>query len=119
VAQLVDACSDTFEAIKPEWNERKASYIVHLSSVPERVLLVSMADKLHNARAIVADLRQYGDGVWGRFNGGREGTAWYYRALVEVYRARTNGPLLRELDGVVTELERLASARAGLVDNAD
>ena len=50
-----------------------------------------------------------GDAVWTRFRGGKEGTLWYYRALVEVFRDDRNDALVAELDRVVTELERLAA----------
>ena len=70
--------------------------------------LVSAADKLHNAREILADYRQIGEALWNRFQGGKEGTLWYYRALVEAFRSTGATPLVEELDRVVTELERLA-----------
>jgi len=73
------------------------------------VRLVSAADKLHNARAILADLRTTGDAVWGRFKGGKEGTLWYYRSLVEAFRAHGATPLVEELARTVAEIERLAT----------
>jgi GTP pyrophosphokinase len=70
-------------------------------------LLVSAADKLDNARAIVADLRKDGPGVWSRFTRGTE-SLWYYRALVEAYpKTGRVGAVVRELDAVVSEMERL------------
>ena len=57
VARIVSACSDTFEDPKPPWWPRKEAYLKHLELAPTEVLLVSAADKLHNSRAIVADLR--------------------------------------------------------------
>ena len=71
--------------------------------------LVSAADKLHNARTILADYRRHGDAVWERFSGGKEGSLWYYRALVDAFRAHGRTPLLDELDRVVSEIERLAA----------
>ncbi|HTO97350.1 MAG TPA: hypothetical protein VMK66_09940, partial [Myxococcales bacterium] len=70
--------------------------------------LVSAADKLHNARTVLADYRRHGEALWGRFRGGREGTLWYYRALVETFRQAGNNPLVEELERVVSELETLA-----------
>ena len=83
VAEIVAGCSNTYEEEKREWWARKRAYISHLANAPESVRLVSAADKLHNARAIVADLRVLGDGLWGRFTGGKDGTLWYYRELVK------------------------------------
>jgi (p)ppGpp synthase/HD superfamily hydrolase len=74
------------------------------------VKLVSCADKVHNARSILADLRHDGESVWSRFTGGKEGTLWYYRTLVETYKKHGAPPrLLDELERTVTEMERLAA----------
>ena len=71
--------------------------------------LVSCADKLHNARGIVCALRRGGPEIWGEFRGGRDGTLWYYRSLVEEFRAAGAPPgLLEELARTVSEMERLA-----------
>lgn len=53
-----------------------------------------------------------GEALWTRFNGGREGTLWYYRALVSIFRERPQSPIAGELERVVTELEHLASRHA-------
>jgi len=105
VAGIVDACTDTDEEPKPPWLERKKRYLAHVSDVREDALIVSMADKLYNVRAILADYRTLGDGVWDRFNAGKTDVLWYYRALVNAFRTRTSGVLLDHLDGAVTELE--------------
>lgn len=70
---------------------------------------MSAADKLHNARAILADYRTHREALWSRFNGGREGTLWYYRALVDAFAAAERTALVDELDRVVRELEALAA----------
>jgi (p)ppGpp synthase/HD superfamily hydrolase len=107
VAEIVEGCTDTFEAKKPEWRPRKEAYLARLAQEEEHILLVSAADKLDNARAIVADLRKDGPGLWSRFTGGTE-SLWYYRALVEAYpKTGRVGAVVRELDAVVSEMERL------------
>jgi hypothetical protein len=68
-----------------------------------------LADKVHNARTILADYRAVGEALWSRFEGGREGTLWYYRSLVEIFAAGPCLPLANELERTVAELERLAS----------
>ncbi len=112
VAAIVEGCTDTFEHPKPPWRRRKEAYLAHLQEASPSVRLVSVADKLHNARSILADYRELGEGLWGRFHGGRQGTLWYYRALVTTYRAVGPMPLVDELDRVVSELERLAAGVA-------
>jgi (p)ppGpp synthase/HD superfamily hydrolase len=111
VADIVAGNTDTFENPKPPWHERKEAYVVRVAHEPRSVRLVSAADKLHNARSVLADLRSLGDDLWARFNGGKEGTLWYYRALVEAFGSAGSNPIVEELDRVVGELERLAGKR--------
>ena len=105
VAEIVEGCTDTFDTPKPEWKQRKEQYIAHIGAASPATRLVSAADKLHNARAILADLRAKGDKVFEIFKGGKKGTLWYYRALVEAYRKAGTNPLVEELDRVVTQIE--------------
>ncbi len=113
VAAVVAACSDTTETPKPPWRARKERYIGHLAAVPDGVLLVSLADKLHNARAILRDYRSVGEDLWERFRGGRDGTLWYYEALVEAFERTGKYPRLAgELRSVVDELVRAAGKAA-------
>ena len=64
----------------------------HIRNSPPDVRLVSLADKLHNAGRIAADLRTHGNKVWARFSGGKSGTLWYYRELVHAYRLAGSPP---------------------------
>ena len=114
VAEIVVACSDTDVEPKPPWEERKKTYIAHLREASPSVRLVSAADKLDNARAILADYRVLGEALWSRFNGGREGTLWYYRTLVETFRESGLTPLVAELSEVVGEIDRLTSEKKHL-----
>jgi (p)ppGpp synthase/HD superfamily hydrolase len=108
VLTIVEACTDAEVIPKPPWRERKEQYIAHLAEASPSVLLVSASDKLHNARAILSDLRTVGADVWSRFKGGRDGTLWYYRALVRAFETRGRSPLTEELNRVVSEIESLA-----------
>ncbi len=110
VAAIVDGLTDTDQTPKPPWRARKEAYLAHLNEASSSVLLVSLADKIHNATSILRDLRNEGDGVWSRFTGGKEGSLWYYRALVAAFRARGQFPALtEELDRIVKELEQTAT----------
>ncbi len=109
VVAIVDGCTDADVIPKPPWRARKEAYISHLRQAPPSVRLVSLADKLHNARSLLADYRQLGDALWRRFNGGKAGTLWYYRSVVDALSEAGASPLLEELERVVAELEFLAS----------
>ncbi|HEY1066132.1 MAG TPA: HD domain-containing protein [Pirellulales bacterium] len=110
VAEIVAGCSDSVvdaskEAKKP-WRERKETYIAHLKAASPSVRLVSCADKLHNARSLVRDLRRLGPSLWSHFNGGRDGTLWYYTELTKQYRD-LGAPelLLVDLEEIVKEMQ--------------
>jgi (p)ppGpp synthase/HD superfamily hydrolase len=112
VAGIVDGCTDTYETPKPPWLERKRAYIEHLKDSDSSTRLVSASDKLHNTRAILAELRRHGMGVFDRFGGKKDGTLWYYRTLVTAFREHGNHTdLIGELDRVLTEIEELAGVR--------
>lgn len=110
VARIVEGCTDTDVVPKPPWQARKERYIGHLRTEADRsVLLVSAADKLANTRAILSDYLEVGDEVWKRFNGGRDGTLWYYCELSAIFSAKLDSPLSRELARVVAELVRVTA----------
>lgn len=110
VAETIEGCSDSDTVPKPPWRERKVRYIAHLVDATPSMLLVTAADKLHNARSIVADLRRQGAAVWQHFKGGKEGTLWYYREVLAALRNRGFAPaLVDQLAETVAEMERLAA----------
>lgn len=111
VATIVAECSDTDQVPKPPWKQRKQNYVDHLGYASKATLLVSLADKLDNARAILRDYRTDGPGVFERFNerDPRE-HLWYYRSLLAVYQRHENGWLVDELERVIDDLERLINA---------
>jgi (p)ppGpp synthase/HD superfamily hydrolase len=109
VLKLVEACSDSDGNRKPSWRKRKERYLKHLPKAPHKAKLVSLADKVHNARAILADHRRIGEKVWKRFNARKAAILWYYRSLADTFsRIRHHRPLAAELERVVSEMERLA-----------
>lgn len=118
VLTVVEACTDAEPAAKQAekrragadrrrgWLERKLRYIEHLAHAPGPVLLVSAADKRHNAGAIVADLGTVGPAVFHRFSAGRSGTLWYYRSLWAMLALRAEDEprieaMVEELNGLV------------------
>ncbi len=120
VASIVVACTDGLEHAErggardsESWRSRKEAYIHHLDhpATPLSVLRVSAADKVHNARSIVADLRRRGDAAWGRFNAPRDEQLWYYGELARILAARHAGRLSEELVSLVEEMGRLSPAR--------
>lgn len=112
VLAIVEACTDTpadyTGGPKPPWRNRKTAYLKHLEKASRSAIRVALADKLDNARSILADYQRIGDKLWSRFNAGREDQLWFYRSLVATFRAAgENGFLIEEFENVVTQLERL------------
>lgn len=106
VSTIVDECSDTFDTPKPPWRQRKESYIRHLPDASDDAIIVSLADKLDNARAILRDFRAHGDQLWQRFSvQDPQLHLWYYRSLLEVYAERVHNWMVDELREVIDDLE--------------
>ena len=118
VKEIVEACTDTLEQPKPEWWTRKRQYHRKLRQPSPSALLVSAADKVHNAESTLADVRALGEDVWARFSQGRDGSLWNYANLLEIYRERVSGPakrlvdrLERALDGLFVDEDEKVAAR--------
>ncbi|MEP7378010.1 MAG: DUF429 domain-containing protein [Chloroflexota bacterium] len=114
VAQIVAGCSEWIQEPgqgpddKPDWCERKGAAIAHIAAeTDESILRVALADKLHNSREIVADLKTHGPAMLTRFNAGPIDLLWYYRGLVRAFRQRGSFALHRELAETIREMEQL------------
>src|SRR5260370_5891439 len=113
VAAIVESCSDASVMPKPPWRPRKEKYIAHLHTADESVVMVSAADKLSNARAVLKDYREVGEQVWCRFNAGKSDQLWYYRSVTAALVLRAIGgraqALVDELERPVQELVAICS----------
>ncbi len=112
VASIVEGCSDAFTHPKPPWRERKERYLSHLETASPSTRLVSLADKVHNARSILRDLHKDGESTWSKFNGGKEGTLWYYRSLVDAFSRLDSNPLVHELRSAVEQIEQWCTSKS-------
>jgi len=112
VQNLVQGCTDGTPdptGRKAPWLDRKTAYIAHLQEASDEVLLVSCADKLHNARAIVSDLINDGPSVFNRFSATPEQTLWYYRQLATIFTNRKTPPA-KALEAAVSQMEALSQS---------
>ena len=110
VADIVADCTDAWSEPKPPWRPRKEAYLQALPKKPAASLLVSLADKTHNAEATLFDYRVLGDAFWDRFNGGAEGTRWYYEALAHCFAGLMPGRLSDRLSRAVEAFGGCAAA---------
>ena len=106
VALIVEDCTDSWETPKRPWLERKLAYMDHARRLPPPSLRVSAADKVHNAYAILRDLRNIGEEVWSRFSANADDVIAYYQGLVRSYQEAGGGRLPDELDRIVRGIER-------------
>jgi len=117
VARIVRACSDSLAVDadnKLPWKRRKEDHLAHLRKADSAVLVVTAADKLHNARAILTDVQIHGVTTLDRFNGKADGTLWYYEQMLGVLQERHAPVILTvPLEGVVQDLrERILAPSA-------
>jgi len=119
VAEIVAGCSDAMPArgaAKAPWRERKEAYLDHLASADPSVLKVSLADRLHNGRSLLADVAVRGDALWDRFNAPPADQAWFYEASLAAYEFHApdswNLPAFREVARSVAAEARAAAGRA-------
>lgn len=113
VAQIVEGCTQSADSPAPPWAERKQTYLDHLHALPadSPTLLVSLADKVHNARAILADLHVVGDAIWERFATDHHHILWYYRVLSNIFSLKKPGYLADELKRLVERISTLGAAK--------
>lgn len=118
VLEIVVSCTDTpadYEGgEKPDWRARKQTYLDHLAHATPGGRRVSLADKLYNARDLLADVRREGPSTWARFNAGPQEQLWYHRSILEAMRAAGQaGVLVEEYEVVVESLASVVEPGAG------
>lgn len=114
VAAVVEGCSDGLDLVRnsTDWRQRKQAYVEHLRHAESSVRLVSAADKLHNARSLLADYRAIGEGLWARFNAPKEDQLWFYSELISALTDAGETRLLGELTRVVADLRKTSDELA-------
>ena len=113
VARMVEGLSDSLSedpCKKQSWLERKQAYVERLRGEPADVRLISVADKIYNARAILEDYREIGPLVWERFKRGQAEQIWYFDELLAVYKSTGTSRIVEELERVVEELRQISAA---------
>ena len=86
IADLVEAASEPNKS--DDWEPRKKHTIERLKTLPKEAVILALADKLDNIRAIREDLERNGEDVWGRFNAPKVKQKWYNENLVNVITLR-------------------------------
>jgi len=115
VAGAVALLSDSRGEPKGPWMERKHLLLAQIDhpDVPEGVFRVAAADKLHNARTLLSQLRVEGPRVWERFRATPAQFVWFYGAVASVLAERHPGSVN------VADLERAVDELAGWVPEGE
>jgi len=116
VARMVDGLSDSLSgdsSNKQPWLERKQAYIERLRDEPADIQLISAADKLYNAKAILDDYRGIGPLIWARFKRGRNDQLWYFDELLKVFKDAGGNRIVEELERVVGQLKGISAGEEG------
>jgi hypothetical protein len=107
VAEIVAGCSDTLESRKPVWRARKEAFVARLEEASPSTRRVVAADKLHNLRCLLSDVRSEGARAFDRFETStRDDQAWYYTACAEALLAAEDSVLARRVAGAARRLEK-------------
>jgi hypothetical protein len=116
VADIVDSCTDSYEVPKPSWHVRKEQYVEHLADAQPSALLVSLADKVDNVRALLRDLdlsdARPGMAASSHADAASQDVCWYYGSLARVFEVLVPGPRAHELSRLAAELTRRTTLRA-------
>ena len=111
VEALTDNTDDGDDRSATTWRVRKELYLERLPTKSAATLRVAAADKLHNARAILADFEDIGDEVWARFNAPKDEQLWYYRELSAAFERAPHAPegLVKHFRRTVEQIEARAA----------
>ena len=88
---------------KGTWRENKVEYLSRLRHASDDVLLVAGADKLHNARSILADVQALGDAAFNKFKAGKDDVLWYYVSLAGIFTVR-DVPMASDFNDIVQQM---------------
>ena len=115
VLSIVEACTESETFPRPHWRERKEAYLKLVETASLPALLVIVADKLQNTRALLRRLKLEGAEGWG--NPSREERLWYMQSLLKAMRRRltqleqeTDHPTLVSLRLLIEEFAELVAA---------
>jgi len=89
------------------WEERKARYLVRLSTAPKESVLVSVSDSIHNVRSLLETYEQCGSDIWNNFGASIGRKIKYYEKILEISKRRLDGSILVDkLEVAISKLKQ-------------
>ena len=116
VADTVLACSDSLHedaGAKASWAERKTAHLQSLRKLTPDAILVTLADKTHNLRCLVRDLKREGPATMSRFKE-PERVFWYYNEVEKTLRALAPTAAAKEMSAALAEFDMALVGRPEL-----
>lgn len=89
------------------WEQKKLHYIETVRSGSEGAKAVATADKVHNAKSLLAAHKQQGEALWSHFKAGKEMKIWFEKAMLEMLKETWENPLVSEYESLVEEMAAL------------
>ncbi len=95
------------------WRERKQAYLDSLAHTDNaEALLISVADKMHNLRSIIDDLREHGDGILKALSTSPSEQLWFFGEHMRIVKERLNSPIIEEYQKVFDEAAQIFKSNA-------
>lgn len=112
VANWVQACSARHKTEGESWRSHKRSYLAKVSAAPLAVKQIVLADKLHNGRALLANLSRFGPEAWSAFSGSPSDILWFYQSCCELLSdSQLNTRSLLEVTTQIESLQKSAKIK--------
>ncbi len=89
------------------WEERKKEYIKSVRNGSEDIKAVSIADKIHNAKSLIAFHKKYGAKTWDKFSRKKEVKLWFENEMLKMFQEAWDHPLIKEYEILVKKMNKL------------
>jgi (p)ppGpp synthase/HD superfamily hydrolase len=109
--ELGDIVTDIVKAVSYDrsfsWKEQRERYIESVRQAGESAMAVSLADKIHNARSLLALHAAGGQAIWDKFNTTKEQKIWFEEAMLSMLKEAWQHPLVGEYEALVAKMRSL------------
>lgn len=101
--------NDSGRNSKVDWLQRKERYLANLRDDSREALMVCAADKIHNLISMAEAYKIQGEKLWEKFNAPADKKLWFYKEVLQVLKERLDSDIVKELEGVYFQTEKLVS----------
>lgn len=109
VLRIVKACSnDSSLGSKTDWERKKIKYRDSVEAGGKMAMLLSLADKIANARSLIELYKEKGNDIWKSFNRGKDKKIWFEEMMFKMFDeniGKTN--MLNEYRDLISKMKNL------------